>query len=198
MQVARPKKVDKTISLEPTKECVKRLRRDWVEISQSPPTHIIATPHPSNILEWHYLIMGPEDTPYESGIYHGYLKFPYDYPLSPPSIYMLTPNGRFQPNTRLCLSMSDYHPETWSPTWSTSSILVGLLSFMLEDEKTAGSIETSLQEKRQLAAKSMDYNKRNPLFCELFPFLVSEEDLASTSTTTTTTTEPTSTETPAT
>jgi hypothetical protein len=38
-------------------------------------------------------------------------------------ITMVTPSGRFQPNTRLCLSMTDYHPESWNPMWSVSSIL---------------------------------------------------------------------------
>jgi ubiquitin-conjugating enzyme E2 J2 len=31
---------------------------------------------------------------------------------------MITPNGRFETNRRLCLSISDFHPETWVPTWS--------------------------------------------------------------------------------
>lgn len=31
--------------------------------------------------------------------------FPAEYPYKPPSIYMITPNGRFKPNTRLCMSM---------------------------------------------------------------------------------------------
>lgn len=44
---------------------------------------------------------------------------------------MITPNGRFQSNTRLCLSMSDFHPDTWNPAWSVESILKGLLSFMV-------------------------------------------------------------------
>lgn len=30
-------------------------------------------------------------------------------------------------NTRLCLSMSDYHPESWNPVWSVSCILTGAL-----------------------------------------------------------------------
>lgn len=49
----------------------------------------------------------------------------------PPAVYMLTPNGRFSTNTRLCLSMSDFHPETWNPLWSVGTILTGLLSFMV-------------------------------------------------------------------
>ena len=39
--------------------------------------------------------------------------------------------GRFQPDTRLCLSMSDFHPSTWNPSWSVATILTGLLSFMV-------------------------------------------------------------------
>lgn len=44
---------------------------------------------------------------------------------------MITPNGRFQTDTRLCLSMSDFHPGTWNPSWSVATILNGLLSFMV-------------------------------------------------------------------
>ena len=32
--------------------------------------------------------------------------------------------------TRLCLSMSDFHPETWNPGWSVATVAKGLLSFM--------------------------------------------------------------------
>ena len=65
------------------------------------------------------------------GFYHGKIKFPAQYPYKPPSIYMITPSGRFKPNVRLCLSMSDFHPEEWSCLWSVASILSGLLSFMV-------------------------------------------------------------------
>lgn len=52
------------------------------------------------------------------GFYHGKLIFPPDFPFKPPSIFMLTPSGRFQTNTRLCLSISDFHPDTWNPAWT--------------------------------------------------------------------------------
>ena len=77
------------------------------------------------------MIRGPENTPYYGGYYHGKLVFPSDYPYKPPRIYMITPNGRFKTNSRLCLSISDYHPDTWKPAWSVSTILTGLLSFMV-------------------------------------------------------------------
>jgi len=126
-------------------------------------------PLENNILELHYVIEGSGGTPYENGIYHGKLIFPNEYPLKPPSVIMLTPSGRFQPNRRLCLSMSDFHPETWNPMWSVSTILTGLYSFMIENAPTFGSIETSTRQKRLLAKQSLEYNIRDPVFCRLFP-----------------------------
>jgi len=64
---------------------------------------------------------------------------------------MCTPNGRFRTNVRLCLSMSDFHPETWCPLWSVSAVLTGLLSFMVGSEDTFGSIVTSEAEKIKMA-----------------------------------------------
>lgn len=113
------------------KTCVLRLKRELQALQKEPVENIVALPKSNNILEWHYVIIGPKNTPYEGGYYHGKLVFPLLYPNKPPSIYMITPNGRFQVNKRLCLSMSDYHPESWNPLWSISSILQGLLSFML-------------------------------------------------------------------
>lgn len=130
---------------------------------------IVAVPNESNILEWHYVIEGSRGTPYEGGYYHGKLIFPKEYPLKPPSVMMLTPSGRFHPNRRLCLSMSDFHPESWNPMWSVSTILTGLYSFMVETAPTLGSVETSLGQKRKFALHSLDSNVRDPMFCKLFP-----------------------------
>ncbi|XP_058782489.1 ubiquitin-conjugating enzyme E2 34-like [Vicia villosa] len=65
------------------------------------------------------------------GFYYGKIKFPPEYPYKPPGISMTTPNGRFMTQKKICLSMSDFHPESWNPMWSASSILTGLLSFMV-------------------------------------------------------------------
>jgi hypothetical protein len=78
-------------------------------------------------------------------------------------------SGRFNTNTRLCLSMSDFHPETWVPAWSVASILNGVLSFMLESTPTVGSVEASDAERRRLAHASHAFNRKTPIFCELFP-----------------------------
>ena len=89
-----------------------RLRKEYEKIKRDPPDNVEARPS-DNLLVWHFVVTGPKGTPYEGGVYHGKLLFPPTYPYKPPGIVMLTPSGRFKTNTRLCLSMSDFHPETW-------------------------------------------------------------------------------------
>lgn len=129
----------------------------------------LASPLPDNIYTWFYLIYGLKDCPYQGGFYIGRILFPKEYPLKPPRIEMKTPNGRFKVNTRLCLSMSDYHPETWNPAWCTHTIIQGLISFMCEDEITAGAIKTNDEQKAEFAEQSLKYNMKNiPEFKSLF------------------------------
>ena len=141
-----------------TTAATKRLTKEYKTISANPPDYIVAHPSESNILEWHYIITGPPNTPYEGGQYWGTLMFPPDYPFAPPAIRMHTPSGRFQPSTRLCLSISDFHPKSFNPAWEVSTILVGLLSFMTSEEMTTGSVRASASERRVFAARSRWWN----------------------------------------
>ncbi|XP_058833464.1 ubiquitin-conjugating enzyme E2 J2 [Topomyia yanbarensis] len=151
-----------------------RLKQDYMRLKRDPVPYITAEPLPSNILEWHYVIKGPEDSPYHGGYYHGTLLFTKEFPFKPPSIYMITPNGRFKTNKRLCLSISDFHPDTWNPAWSVATILTGLLSFMLETTPTLGSCESTTYMKRKFARQSLEFNMKNEVFCELFPEICEE------------------------
>nr|CAG8514288.1 3287_t:CDS:2 [Entrophospora candida]CAG8525655.1 1216_t:CDS:2 [Entrophospora candida] len=157
-----------------TKAAHKRLSKEYIAIKSNPVPYIIARPLENNILEWHYVIRGPPNTPYHNGEYHGVVQFPVEYPFKPPSIRMTTPSGRFQPNTKLCLSMSDFHPSSWNPSWSVATILNGLLSFMTGDETTTGSIKTSDADKIMFASNSHQFNMKKvfPEFCISEPVLV--------------------------
>lgn len=135
-----------------------QLTREYKTISENPPPYITAHPSESNILEWHYIITGPEATPYHGGQYWGTLIFPPNYPFAPPAIRMHTPSGRFQPSTRLCLSISDFHPRSFNPAWEVSTILIGLLSFMTSEEMTTGSVSASEAERRYHAGRSRWWN----------------------------------------
>lgn len=143
-----------------------RLRKELTNLKIDPPPGIIAEPEERDILTWHYAIHGPSGTPFEAGTYVGKLTFPTHYPMKPPSIMMLTPSGRFAVNTRLCLSMSDFHPESWNPMWSVSSILQGVQSFMASEDLTTGGMEASAVDRTRFAEASMEYNKK--MFVNLF------------------------------
>jgi len=151
-----------------------RLRQDYLRLKRDPVPYIVAEPLQNNILEWHYIVRGPESSVYAGGLYHGKLKFPSEFPFKPPSIYMITPNGRFKTNVRLCLSISDFHPDTWNPAWSVGTILTGLLSFMLERSPTLGSLESTDLEKRSLAYKTLEFNLKEKIVLDLFPSAVEE------------------------
>ncbi|KAK1996674.1 ubiquitin-conjugating enzyme [Colletotrichum falcatum] len=141
-----------------SKAAQKRLTREYKTIAENPPPYIEAHPSDSNILEWHYIITGPENTPYHNGQYWGTLVFPPNYPFAPPAIRMHTPSGRFQPSTRLCLSISDFHPKSFNPAWEVSTILIGLLSFMTSEEMTTGSVSSTEAERKMLAARTRWWN----------------------------------------
>ncbi|KAK1425947.1 hypothetical protein QVD17_14614 [Tagetes erecta] len=151
------------------KACVKRLQKEYRALCKEPVSHVVARPSPNDILEWHYVLQGSQGTPFAGGYYYGKIKFPSDYPFKPPGISMTTPNGRFMTQKKICLSMSDFHPESWNPMWSVSSILTGLLSFMMDNSPTTGSVNTTVAEKQRLAKASLAFNCKNPTFRKLFP-----------------------------
>ncbi|PWN48054.1 UBC-like protein [Violaceomyces palustris] len=154
-----------------SKAAIKRLTKEAQLMEKDPPPFVFARPREDNILEWHYVLRGPPDTPYHGGEYYGQLLFPPEFPFKPPGIKMTTPSGRFKPDTKICTSMSDYHPHTWQPGWNTSTILIGLLSFMCSDEMTTGSVTSSESDKRILASRSHDFNITQKRFNQIFPEL---------------------------
>ena len=154
------------------KQAIMRLNKEFVLLQQSHPDQFRACPSERDTLTWYYVVHNlPVSTPYHGGQYFGKLVFPREYPLKPPSIYMITPSGRFEVNTRLCLSMSDYHPESWNPSWRVETILLGLISFMTDesDPMTTGGVIATFQARREFALMSFFRNMRNKEFVKHFP-----------------------------
>jgi ubiquitin-conjugating enzyme E2 J2 len=141
-----------------TKAAHKRLTREYAALQSHPVEYITAHPSESNILEWHYILTGPPNTPYHNGQYWGTLVFPSDYPFAPPAIRMHTPSGRFRCSERLCLSISDFHPKSFNPAWEVSTILLGVLSFMTSEEMTTGSISATEAQRKEFAARTRWWN----------------------------------------
>ncbi|CAH8276440.1 unnamed protein product [Arabidopsis lyrata] len=136
---------------------VKRILQEVKEMQANPCDDFMSLPLEENIFEWQFAIRGPSDTEFEGGIYHGRIQLPADYPFKPPSFMLLTPSGRFETNTKICLSISDYHPEHWQPSWSVRTALVALIAFMPSNPNGAlGSVDYPKEERHALATKSRE------------------------------------------
>ncbi|XP_061929656.1 ubiquitin-conjugating enzyme E2 J1 isoform X1 [Apis cerana] len=136
---------------------VKRLMREAQELHEATEEYC-ASPLEDNLFEWHFTVQGPPSTDFEGGIYHGRILLPPEYPMKPPNIILLTPNGRFETNKKICLSISGHHPETWQPSWSIRTALLALIAFMpTPGNGTIGSLDYSKEERQKLAKKSLNW-----------------------------------------
>ena len=132
--------------------------REAAELAE-PTEHYYAAPLEDNLFEWHFTVRGQEGSSFEGGIYHGRIMFPPDYPLKPPSVILLTPNGRFEINRKICLSISEYHPETWQPSWSIRTVLLAIVGFMPTPGKGAiGALDWTDAERKKLASASVKWS----------------------------------------
>lgn len=76
----------------------KRLFHEYKNLSTNPPEGITAGPvSEDDMFYWEALIQGPEETPFEGGVFAAELKFPRDYPLSPPTMKFIG-GGIWHPN----------------------------------------------------------------------------------------------------
>jgi ubiquitin-conjugating enzyme E2 J1 len=142
-------------------DAVKRVMaevRELAALQSHPGSLVYAAPLESDLFEWHFSVRGPPETPFASGVYHGRILLPPEYPLKAPEIILLTPNGRFEVGTRICLSVTSHHNETWQPSWGIRTILTALVGFMPSKAEGIGALDYSDAERRALARKSHSFN----------------------------------------
>ncbi|KXN82510.1 Ubiquitin-conjugating enzyme E2 32 [Leucoagaricus sp. SymC.cos] len=136
---------------------VKRIMREARELVNDPSTDYSAAPLEDDIFEWHCTLRGSPGTEFEGGLYHFRILLPAEYPFRPPSIMMLTPNGRFELNTKVCVS---HHEELWQPAWGVRTAIIGLQGFFPLKGQAAvgvGSIEYPAAERKRLALLSREW-----------------------------------------
>ncbi|TBU47997.1 ubiquitin-conjugating enzyme/RWD-like protein [Dichomitus squalens] len=139
---------------------VKRIMQEARELANDPCTDYAAAPLEDDIFEWHCTIRGPPGTEFEGGLYHFRILLPSEYPFRPPAIMMLTPNGRFELNTKICISFTNYHEELWQPAWGVRTAIIGLQGFFPLKGTAAvgvGAIEYPTAERKRLAALSREW-----------------------------------------
>jgi ubiquitin-conjugating enzyme E2 J1 len=134
-------------------------KADIRELALDPSDQYYAAPLENDMFEWHFTIRGAEGTDFEGGIYHGRILLPAEYPYKPPHIVFLTPSGRFETNTKVCLSFSAFHPELWQPAWGIRLILEALISFLpTPGDGAIGALDYKPEERRRLAKQSQSFS----------------------------------------
>jgi ubiquitin-conjugating enzyme E2 D/E len=109
----------------------RRIQKEIEDLSKDPPSNCTAGPIEDNIYLWEAMIFGPEDSPYNGGIFKLRIQFPADYPFKPPSINFVT--KIYHPNINsagiICL---DILKRQWSPALTVSKVLLSIVSLLTD------------------------------------------------------------------
>ncbi|KAI5169920.1 ubiquitin-conjugating enzyme E2 G1 [Pancytospora epiphaga] len=90
---------------------------------------------------WKVVLIGPRDTPYESGIYEAEMVFPFDYPEAPPKFRFISPmwHPNIDKDGNVCISIL-HKPgedefgyedlsERWLPVRTPESVILSILHY---------------------------------------------------------------------
>ena len=111
---------------------LKRIQKELIDFNKDPPANCSAGPsNESDLFHWQATIMGPQDSPYQGGVFFLNINFPTDYPFKPPKLTFTTriyhPN--INSNGSICL---DILKDQWSPALTISKVLLSISSLLTD------------------------------------------------------------------
>ena len=109
----------------------KRLNQEMKELQENPIENCSAGPIENNLREWQATIFGPQDTPYQGGVFTVMIRFTDQYPFKPPQVYFKTPIYHCNINSRggICL---DILSKNWSPVLTIGKLLLSICSLLAQ------------------------------------------------------------------
>eukprot|EP00701_Giardia_intestinalis_P002040 XP_001705864.1 Ubiquitin-conjugating enzyme E2-17 kDa 3 [Giardia lamblia ATCC 50803] len=129
VKMANHKRIHATKNCWNSKMAQKRIQKELKEFQKDPPMNCSGGPVGDDISVWRACILGPKDSPYESGIFYLNICFPSDYPFKPPKVTFET--KIFHPNISedgvICL---DILKKEWSPVLTIAKILLSICSLL--------------------------------------------------------------------
>jgi ubiquitin-conjugating enzyme E2 D/E len=116
-----------------TNNCIKRIRKELKEFNENPPENCAAGPiSDEDLLLWQAAFLGPPNSPYESGIFFLSIKFPNNYPFSPPEVKFVTPVYHCNINISGDICLDIIKSNEWSPALTVSSLMVSIISLLTD------------------------------------------------------------------
>ena len=128
---------------------LQRLMHDYNEITHQvvPIPGVSALPLDNDFYEWHGNVKGVADNIYKGAVLHFKLSFPRNYPLSPPTVYLLNDqlkHPNIMPDRRICLDMFEKDKggyKGWKSGYTVLSILLQLQMFFFDVEESFLTVE---------------------------------------------------------
>ncbi|CAB1317181.1 unnamed protein product [Coregonus sp. 'balchen'] len=127
----------------------------------------------ADLYNWEVAIFGPPNTHYEGGYFKARIKFPIDYPYSPPAFRFLTKmwHPNIYENGDVCISI--LHPpvddpqsgelpsERWNPTQNVRTILLSVISLLNEPNTfSPANVDASVMYRKWRDSKGKDREKQ--------------------------------------
>lgn len=113
----------------------RRLKREFKEFIKDPPLFCsggpVVTENNRDYYNWNATITGPQESPFENGIFKLSISFPPNYPFKPPIIKFITPiyHPNISKSGEICL---DILKDQWSPALSISKVLLSICSLLTD------------------------------------------------------------------
>ncbi|KAL7731570.1 hypothetical protein ACLKA6_013098 [Drosophila palustris] len=159
-----------TLTTTPSSSAVRALAMEYKSLQEEPVEGFrVKLMNDENLFEWEVAIFGPPDTLYQGGYFKAHMKFPHDYPYSPPSIRFLTKvwHPNVYENGDLCISI--LHPpvddpqsgelpcERWNPTQNVRTILLSVISLLNEPNTySPANVDASVMYRRWRDSQGKD------------------------------------------
>jgi len=108
---------------------LKRINKELSDLGRDPPANCSAGPVGDDMFHWQATLMGPQETPYDGGVFFMDIHFPADYPFKPPKVTFTTRIYHCNVNNAggICL---DILKDQWSPALTISKVLLSICSLL--------------------------------------------------------------------